>query len=349
MIKYLYTEKTYPSWLFKTSYFDLNLHSRQLKQHAVYQRDGEADVLEYIRETKPYHAKVREVRRVNNTSDIAKTLTTIDENLKITLDFGKASRYKKHGEIFDGGTTGNIPSNTTDNDVGSHGDLEQGEFLRNRTTATTVAGGIDTGEVSARAVESSVVIVQNFKDGASDADIHATDGNLTGFTLDKTEFYVYDVYGRGYNVPIKDWGLLADNWTITAGSFVVSREYTITKAGTTDFTLIGAADSNIGTKFTASGVGTGTGTARGPFILTSLQGTASAQELSASKKNTKLIAVQSISNPENVEFMMYDKNTSGTLNIMERALYTTVGHNFSQNDRIFVLDTPLALVLQDQK
>ena len=358
MIKYLYTEKTYPSWLFKTSYFDLNLHSRQLKQHAVYQRDGETDVLEYIRETKPYHAKVREVKRVNNTSDIAKTLTTIDENLKITLDFGKSSRYKKAGEVYDGGTTGSTPSNTTDDDVGSHGDLEQGEFLRNRTTSTSVAGGIDTGEVSARALESSVVIVQNFKDGAGDADIHASGGsyvgtkwvpNLTGFTLDKTEFFLYDVYGRGYNVPIKDWGLLADNWTITAGSFVVSREYTITKAGTTDFTLIGAADSNIGTKFTASGVGTGTGTARGPFILTSLQGTASAQELAASKKNTKLIAVQSISNPENVEFMMYDKNTSGTLNIMERALYTTVGHNFSQNDRIFVLDTPLALVLQDQK
>ena len=193
------------------------------------------------------------------------------------------------------------------------------------------------------------MILQDYKDGSSDADIHATDGNLTGFTLDKTEFYVYDVYGRGYNVPIKDWGLLADNWTITAGSFVPSREYTITNTGTTDFTLIGAADSNVGTKFTATGVGVGTGTARGPFILTSLQGTATTQELKASKKNKKLIAVQSVSNPENVEFMMYDKNTGGTLNIMERALYTTVGHTFSQNDRVFVLDTPLALVLQDQK
>jgi len=349
MIEYLYTEKSYPSWLFKTSYFDLNLHSRPLKQHAVYQRDGETDVLEYIRETKPYHAKIREVKRMNNTSDTAIVTTTIDENLKLTLDFGKASRYKKHGEVFDGGTTGNTPANTTDNDVGSHGDLEQGEFLRNRTTATTVAGGIDTGQVDARAVESSVVILQDYKDGSSDADIHATDGNLTGFTLDKTEFYVYDVYGRGYNVPIKDWGLLADNWTITAGSFVPSREYTITNTGTTDFTLIGAADSNVGTKFTATGVGVGTGTARGPFILTSLQGTATTQELKASKKNKKLIAVQSVSNPENVEFMMYDKNTGGTLNIMERALYTTVGHTFSQNDRVFVLDTPLALVLQDQK
>jgi hypothetical protein len=269
--------------------------------------------------------------------------------MTLTLDFGNNSRYKKHGEVFDGGTTGNTPTNTTDKDIGSHGDLEAGDFLRNRTTATTVEGGIDTGQVDARAVESSVVILQDYKDGSNDADIHATDGDLTGFTLDKTEFYVYDVYGRGYNVPIKDWGTLADTWTINSGSFVIGREYTIVSVGTTDFTLIGATDSNVGTVFTATGVGTGTGTARGRFKYTGLQGTAKAEELSASKKNKKLIAVQSVSNPENVEFMMYDKNTGGELNIVERALYTTVGHNFSQNDRVFVLETPLALVLQDQK
>ena len=349
MIKYLYTEKSYPSWLFKTSYFDLNLHSRELKQHAVYQRDGETDILEYIRETKPYHAKIREIKRLSKTSDRANVSTSIDEKINLTLDFGKASRYKKHGEVFDGGTTGNTPSDTTDNDVNSHGDLEAGALLRTRTTSTTVEGGIDTGQVDARAVESSVVILQDYKDGSSDADIHATNGDLTGFTLDKTEFFVYDVYGRGYNVPIKDWGLLSDTWTINSGSFVVGREYTIVSVGTTDFTLIGATDSNVGTVFTATGVGTGTGTARGPFMITSLQGTATAQQLSASKKNKKLIAVQSVSNPENVEFMMYDKNDAGTLNIVDRALYTTLGHNFSQNDRVFVLDTPLALVLQDQR
>ena len=47
----------------------------------------------------------------------------------------------------------------------------------------------------------------------------------------------------------------------TAGSFVVGDSYQIVTAGTTDFTLLGAANSNVGTKFTATGVGTGTGTA----------------------------------------------------------------------------------------
>jgi hypothetical protein len=49
--------------------------------------------------------------------------------------------------------------------------------------------------------------------------------------------------------------------TVTAGSFVVSTSYTILVPGTTNFTLIGAADNNIGTTFIATGVGTGNGTA----------------------------------------------------------------------------------------
>jgi len=48
----------------------------------------------------------------------------------------------------------------------------------------------------------------------------------------------------------------------TAGSFSVATTYEIVTAGTTDFTLIGAANSDVGTIFTASGAGTGTGTAK---------------------------------------------------------------------------------------
>jgi hypothetical protein len=49
--------------------------------------------------------------------------------------------------------------------------------------------------------------------------------------------------------------------TITAGAFVVGQYYIITSAGNTNFTLIGAANSNVGTAFKATGVGTGTGQA----------------------------------------------------------------------------------------
>ena len=51
---------------------------------------------------------------------------------------------------------------------------------------------------------------------------------------------------------------------ITAGNFLIGVEYTITTPGTTDFTLIGAADSNAGTVFIATGKGTGDGTAKEP-------------------------------------------------------------------------------------
>jgi len=46
-----------------------------------------------------------------------------------------------------------------------------------------------------------------------------------------------------------------------AGNFVIGNEYTIVTAGTTDFTSIGAENNNIGTVFTATGIGTGNGTA----------------------------------------------------------------------------------------
>jgi hypothetical protein len=49
--------------------------------------------------------------------------------------------------------------------------------------------------------------------------------------------------------------------TVTAGSFVVGRYYTIKSPGTTSWTSIGAGSNNIGEGFYATGVGTGTGTA----------------------------------------------------------------------------------------
>lgn len=51
------------------------------------------------------------------------------------------------------------------------------------------------------------------------------------------------------------------NILVTAGSFVVGQTYMIASLGTTDFTAIGAGYNSTGIIFTASGAGTGTGTA----------------------------------------------------------------------------------------
>jgi hypothetical protein len=50
-------------------------------------------------------------------------------------------------------------------------------------------------------------------------------------------------------------------YNVTAGSFTIGKQYTITSVGSTSFTSIGAVESKVGVRFTATGVGTGDGTA----------------------------------------------------------------------------------------
>ena len=80
----------------------------------------------------------------------------------------------------------------------------------------------------------------------------------------------YFISGKQYRIKTVDngiGGVVTDfTWAgfsnpITAGSFVVGTMYKILTTGTTNYTLIGSADSVVGTYFTATGVGTGTGTA----------------------------------------------------------------------------------------
>ena len=49
--------------------------------------------------------------------------------------------------------------------------------------------------------------------------------------------------------------------SVNAGSFITNKKYVITSVGTTDFTAIGASDNSIERVFTATGAGSGTGTA----------------------------------------------------------------------------------------
>ena len=79
----------------------------------------------------------------------------------------------------------------------------------------------------------------------------------------------------GYSVDGVNWSvstLPSATWTsisggnrtdlTTAGAFVVGQAYEIVTAGNTNYTLIGSTNSTVGTYFVATGVGTGTGTAR---------------------------------------------------------------------------------------
>lgn len=61
------------------------------------------------------------------------------------------------------------------------------------------------------------------------------------------------------------------NQTVTAGSFITGVQYTIQSIGTTNFTLIGAASNTIGLLFTATGPGSGSGTAGNYIVNTGLE------------------------------------------------------------------------------
>ena len=65
----------------------------------------------------------------------------------------------------------------------------------------------------------------------------------------------------GNNVAVGHQALYNNNATVSAGSFVVGVIYRITIVGTTNFTLIGAASNTVGAIFTATGVGSGSGSA----------------------------------------------------------------------------------------
>jgi hypothetical protein len=54
---------------------------------------------------------------------------------------------------------------------------------------------------------------------------------------------------------------LSSPLSVSAGSFAVGTDYVIGSVGTTDFMLVGASSNTVGVQFTATGAGSGTGTA----------------------------------------------------------------------------------------
>jgi hypothetical protein len=103
----------------------------------------------------------------------------------------------------------------------------------------------------------------------------------TGGPYDEIELYVTEGWdpfsitgsttGSVATITATDFGAInpGDFFKVNsnAGSFVVGKEYTITFVGTTNFTLIGASANTVGITFTATGLGSGTGTASNNFTI----------------------------------------------------------------------------------
>lgn len=164
-----------------------------------------------------------------------------------------------------------------------------------------------------------------------DTDLQTWDGQI----IEK----VLDVKGVTNTAQAKELSQIALNTMRyseglhTGGSFVIGEIYTIKTAGTTDFTLIGAADNNVGTIFTATGVGTGTGTA-----LYRLKQTPLALSFATTVKNAHLevgdvITIQSDLLDRYREFVILSVQTdqSGLIQIATREYCETHFKNTSGN------------------
>jgi len=116
------------------------------------------------------------------------------------------------------------------------------------------------------------------------ASIHNSEGNLTDDVYNETNL----LGNRLYFTPLQYSTLLIGN-TLTllkiedvedprdppmlgervdAGKFIVGKSYSIEVVGTTDFTLIGATSNTVGTRFTATESGSGSGTGKAVLIPT---------------------------------------------------------------------------------
>jgi len=60
VFEFILTEQIAPDWLFKTSLIDVNHKIRDLLPYQIFRQDNQDFVLDYIREVKPYHVKIKE-------------------------------------------------------------------------------------------------------------------------------------------------------------------------------------------------------------------------------------------------------------------------------------------------
>ena len=60
VFNYVLAEQPNVDWLYKTSMIDVTQNVRSLSQYAVYQKDNQDYLIDYIKEAKPYHTKIKD-------------------------------------------------------------------------------------------------------------------------------------------------------------------------------------------------------------------------------------------------------------------------------------------------
>lgn len=134
-----------------------------------------------------------------------------------------------------------------------------------QTAITTIAlCNIEDPNLTDETVNSATVNIHIVKNGATASRRNLVVSKLT-IPAGETLFFSDERIILDSNDSIWIGSTAGD--TDTAGSFDIGSTYIIVTQGGTDFTLVGAANSTPGTIFTATGLGTGAGTARKILII----------------------------------------------------------------------------------
>ena len=76
MVKYALTEQKFIDWAFKTSFITVVNNAGALDQRPTYKLNNETYYEDYIKETKPYHTKIRNFQTNYTATDFTQSLTT---------------------------------------------------------------------------------------------------------------------------------------------------------------------------------------------------------------------------------------------------------------------------------
>ncbi len=76
LVKYAFAEQKFLDWAFKTSFINVYNYAGGLDQRPVYKLNNESYYQEYIKETKPYHTKIRNFINSYTSTDIASNVVT---------------------------------------------------------------------------------------------------------------------------------------------------------------------------------------------------------------------------------------------------------------------------------
>jgi hypothetical protein len=147
-----------------------------------------------------------------------------------------------------------------------------------RTSAVTTIAicNIGTVDLTDETVESATINIHIVKAGGSPSKSNLIVSNLIVPAGETVFFSDERLILDGFDPPITGGDSIHVGCTAgdvdTAGSFEPNRMYVIESTGGTDFTLLGAANSNPGTVFeaTGAGAGNGSGTARRLLIVTTV-------------------------------------------------------------------------------